>query len=385
MGRDRILKAAVSINLLLFCWSATIFGQTNAKREAGDLFAGIELGTDGLRTVALRFSRGEDEPSLKLLYSENIHLGLGRTSSGKFAPRASEEAAQALQKLLGRLDQQYRVPAERIFLIGSSSLGADHPEDLLGTIAKVTGRTLNFLDVETEVQLSIVGTISRRESIGDTWIDNRNSSVLIEIGSDSTKGGYQLLKYLPSAPPSYDFVTMSIPQGTVSFANEISRANKTVSDLPGFAQKVQGSGAGTLRNALRKECESKPGLVIRKRVYLTGDIVWALATLVYPTDRQNFVPLTPKDITLFAGKMAENPQEMLTPDLSKVTDRDLAQEIERELEAVRNTFTPQQLIAGAELLKTISTELKWQEKKIWFARFGQLGRVLSYVRLQAGK
>src|SRR5262245_8659495 len=129
VSRDRILKAAVSITLLLLCWSASTFGQTNAKREPGDLFAGIELGTDGIRTVALRFSRGEDEPSLKLLYSENIHLGLGRTSSGKFAPRASEEAAQALQKLIARLDQQYRVPAERIFLdrkstrLNSSHLG----------------------------------------------------------------------------------------------------------------------------------------------------------------------------------------------------------------------------------------------------------------------
>jgi hypothetical protein len=381
----KILRTAVSISLLVAYLSLSAAGQVAAKRESGDLYAGIELSADGIKTVALRFSRGEDEPGVKLLYSENIHLGLGRTSSGKFAPRASEEAALAIQKLLTRLEQQFRVPTERIYLIGSSSLGADHPEDLVGTITRLTGRTLGFLDVETEVQLSIVGTISRRESIGETWIDNRNSSVLIEIGSESTKGGYQLLKYLPSAPPSYDFVTMSIPQGTVSFANEVSRASRSVTDLSSFAQRVQVSGASSLRSALRKECESKPGLVIRKRVYLTGDIVWALATLVYPTDRQNFVPITPKDITLFAAKVTENSQEMLNPDLSKITDRELVQEIERELEAVRNTFTPQQLIAGAELLKTISTELKWQEKKIWFARFGQLGRVLSYVRLQAGK
>src|SRR5262249_20902265 len=155
-------------------------------------------------------------------------------SSGKFAPRASEEAAQAIQKLLARLEQQYRIPPDRIYLVGSSSLGADYPEDLISTIGKTTGRKLTFLDVETEVQLSIVGTISRRESIGDTWIDNRNSSVLIEIGSEATKGGYQLLKYLPSAPPSYDFVTMSIPMGTVSYANEVSRAVKNVTDLQSF-------------------------------------------------------------------------------------------------------------------------------------------------------
>jgi hypothetical protein len=48
------------------------------------------------------------------------------------------------------------------------------------------------------------------------------------------------------------------------------------------------------------------------------------------------------------------------------------------------SFTPQQLIAGAEMLKAVAEELKWQEKKIVFARFGHFGGILSYIRLQVG-
>ncbi len=48
-------------------------------------------------------------------------------------------------------------------------------------------------------------------------------------------------------------------------------------------------------------------------------------------------------------------------------------------------FTPQKLAAGAEALKAVASEFEWREKQVWFARFGYLGRLLSYIRLQAEK
>jgi hypothetical protein len=45
----------------------------------------------------------------------------------------------------------------------------------------------------------------------------------------------------------------------------------------------------------------------------------------------------------------------------------------------------QALRIETETLKAVASELEWQEKQIWFARFGHLGRLLSYVRLQAEK
>src|SRR4030095_11082242 len=111
-----------------------------------------------------------------------------------------------------------------------------------------------------------------------------NSSVLIEINDDRMLGGYQLLKYPQDAAPRYDFVTMSVPRGP---------------DDESF------------RQALRRERESKPGLVNRKRVYLTGSVPWAMATLLYPEDQQPFVPLTTEVIEWFTGKVARAPREVL--------------------------------------------------------------------------
>jgi hypothetical protein len=380
----RVWITSIPIVLLLIGLSGPTMGQV-APAEPGELYAGIEIGAEEVKAVALRIYRGEDEPGIKLLYSETIYLSLDRTENGAFAPRASTEVAQAVLKLMTRLRQQYQVPAERIHLIGKSELGAHRPNDLVGVINKMTGRTLTFLDVETEVQLSIVGTIPRREKVGTTWIDNRDSSLLMEIGNDSVKGGYQLLKYSPSAQPRYDFVTMNIQQGLLSLNNEISKTMKEGDDWVAFLQSANTSGAQPIREALRQERESKPGLVNRKRIYLTGPIVRALATLLYPESRQTFVAITGKDITKFATRAARDPYSLLKPNLSYIRDQELREEIGKEITAIRKTFRPQQLVVGAELMKALVGELGWQEKNILFARFGHFGCILSYVRLQAAK
>jgi hypothetical protein len=380
-----ILKAALSICLLIILLIAVVTAQTKIRTDSGELYAGIELGADGARAVALRISSNGEEPGVKLIYSEDIHLSLGRTSAGDFSPQAASEAGSAVKKLLMRLRQEHRVPDEHIYLIGSSQLGADQPEGLIKTINKATGKTLTFLDAATEVQLSIVGTIPQRERNGDTWIDNRTSSVLFEIGGGSTLGGYQLLKYSPPAPPRYEFVTMNIPYGAVSFANEVSRAVGERNELPAFIQHSKELGAASFRKSLQKAREGKPGLLTRKRVYLSGGIVRALATLLHPEERQSFVPLTAQDIATFVNKAYRDPVGLLDPNLSQIRSRELRQEIERELETVRNNFTPQQIVAGAEMLRAAADEFDWEEKTLWFARFGHLSRILSYVRLQAEK
>jgi hypothetical protein len=355
----KILEAFVSLSLLFHSANGQAAPVAPPSNQPEEIYAGIELTTEGVRAIALRVSRSDEESGLKLIYSENIRLALGRSSDGQFAPQAAKEAAQTVLKLLARVRQQSQAPPEHVFLIGSSGLGADRPEGLVRAVSETTGKTLTFLDVETEVQLSVVGTISRLWKVGDTQIDNRNSSALIEINGDRTLGGYQLLKYPPDAAPRYDFVTMSVPHG--------------------------GGDAVAFRQALRRERESKPGLVSRKRVYLTGSIPWAMATLLYPEDQQTFVPLTSEAIDLFAEKVARAPRELLNPNLSSIRDRELRQKAESELQAVKSAFTPEQLAAAAETLKAVASEFEWQEKQIWFARFGYLGRLLSYVRLQAEK
>src|SRR5262249_2393862 len=156
---------------------------------SGELYGAIELSTEGIKVVALRISRSAEESGLKLLYSEVIRLPLGRNVNRKFDPSVGAEAALCVQRLFTQLRQRHKVADDRIYLIGSSELGADQPEELIDTIKKLTGKTPAFLDSDSEAQFTIAGTISQRGKVGGTMIDNRNSSVLIRVGSYSTKGG----------------------------------------------------------------------------------------------------------------------------------------------------------------------------------------------------
>jgi len=52
---------------------------------------------------------------------------------------------------------------------------------------------------------------------------------------------------------------------------------------------------------------------------------------------------------------------------------------------VKKGFTPEQLLAGAEILKALAEEFDFaKEKKVYFARQAYLGWILAYVIEKSG-
>jgi hypothetical protein len=356
------------------------------RSSVPELYGGIELSDEGVKVIAMQVTEGGgEEAPIKPIYKEVTRLITGRTSGGDFPPQASADAAKAIMAALTRLRRDYRVPLDRIYLIGGSGLKVDHPKDLENVIRNTTGLQLEFLDPVPEVQMSIAGTIPRLRKKDGTTIDNRNTSMFIHIGGASTQGGYEMLKYAPSDSPAFDFVAMNLPHGVLSYANEISRVVGLSANQFAYAREVKASGSINFRQALRKEIEIKPGLMHRKSVYLTGNLAWAMATLMYPDNRDPYVPITYDSILQFADRMNRSPRELVSQDLSFIRDRRLRQEVTQEIEEIKATFRPQELMAGAEMLKAAAEELKWQDKKIQFSRLGNLGCLSSFIRLKIGK
>lgn len=386
-SRINSLKSALALLLAITLTpSSQIYGQSS-KTRLGELYGGIEIGSKEIKATAILVSDNENGYNVKLIYAEVINTTAPQLEDNRLSPETIQDMALAVHKLLTRMRQEYKVPLERIGVIGSSGLRADNPQDLIKAVKDQTGVTLSFLDAETEIQLSIAGAIPQRYRAKSGWADNRSQSVLLDIGSDNTKGGYQVIRQTGAGAPDYDYVTVGIPKGASAFTNEINQATGESDDLAAFTQRANTLSSTSIRTALRKEMERKPGLVNRQHVYLTGGIAWAMLTLLYPADRRALIPITAEDILFFHRKVTRNPeslQALLNPDLTKkISNPKLRAEAEKELESVRNAFSPKNLIAGAEILKTVTTEFNLLDKKVRFARYGHLAWILSYVRSQA--
>ena len=382
-----MLSAFLLTGLFILTFSSNAYGQVSiaGKTDQGKLHGGIEIDPEGIKAAVIRVSDVEQGFGAEVVYTEVFNTALVRAQDGKFAPEAIKAAGQAVRELYTRMQQQYQVPPRQVYIIGSSDLNADNLENLTNEVRDNTGKTITFLSLESEMRLGIIGTIPRRYREGAIRFDNRIHSVLIDIGSDKTKGGYQQFRQPLVGNPYYDFVAVGIPKGTTTFSNEITQAAGEGAGIEKFALSARTLSERSIKAALRNELKVRPGLAHRKKVYLNGEIVRAMMTLLRPEDRQSFIPITVDDINAFHQRAVNTPRALLNPNLSQIRDDEIRKEVERELEVVRSAFTPKSLIAGAEILKAVASEYNFQGegKKILFARFSHLSLILSYVRLQA--
>src|SRR5262245_13814869 len=231
------LKIALLVISLFPVCLISINAQTRkpATPLAEEIHGGIEIGAKGIKSIAVRITGEERGYTVNILNTELLNTTLVQTKNGKFTPEAIRDTGVVTQRFYQRLRQDYRIPPEQIHIVGSSGLIGDNPQDLAEEVRKRTGQEMTFLDVETEAQLRIAGSIPRRYRIGNTWYDNRSVAVLIDIGSGDAKGGYQLLRQVAGGGPEYDYITWGIPKGTVTFTNEVSKAAGETANYQTFA------------------------------------------------------------------------------------------------------------------------------------------------------
>ena len=398
VGRKRRLKAlrarlALSAylltTLLIPAFYSNIYGQTSTAKgtNQAQLHGGIEIDPEGIKVAVIRISDTPQKSGAEVIFTEEFNLGLGKDQGGKFPQEVVKTVGRATRDYYTLIREQYKVPPQQIHLICSSDLDARKLEELVSEVKTSTGASITFLDVKSEAQLSVIGTVPKRYREGGTWFDNRSQSVVIDIGSYKTKGGYQQLRQPIVGDPYYEFVAIGIPSGTSSFTDEVNRAAGADAGINKFVISARALSESSVKAALRNELKKRPGLLYRKKIYLNGAIVGAMMTLLRPEDRQPIIAITVDDINTFYQQAVSSPQALLNPSLSRIRNEGVRKEVERELEVVKNTFTPKNIIAGAAIMKAMASECNFQEegKKVLYARFSNMGSILSYLLLQAGE
>jgi exopolyphosphatase/pppGpp-phosphohydrolase len=337
------------------------------------IHGGIEIGAKGVKATVIDAIPGKKQGlSVKILLSgtANTTLSAGIAADGKFDPKALLATAAAVKKYAEEMEKKYKVPSDNIYVVASSGIFSPIEKDVKAVAARreelgkairtATGRTMDYINVQQESQLSIVGIIPRQ------YLD---VALLIDIGSGNTKGGCR------AGPKKY--ITFGVPYGSVTFSELIKKRFGKDDSVKGGAR----AAAEVLRPALRDAVKEHAGLAGRDRVYLSGGAVWAMATFTRPTDRASYVALTAKDVEAYHQMLTARPGEYPTPDLTSGTE-DARKAAEKDLKRIRGVFTPAQLLAGADILKALSSEFKLGEKKLYFPRNGYLGWILAYAALK---
>lgn len=348
---DGIAKMAIRIALLglfgVICGDARCQTPVSSASRPKELYGGIEIALRAVRVIALSVSTGADG-DIDIAHSDQIIPSTPFPREEKLTPEYLRDLVKSAQKLSERLQRDFGVPPNQIYLIGLSELGGVTRDELAREVRDKMGKELTFLDAKGETELNIAGNVPRRYPLDGKWYDNRSISLLLDIGATNVRGGYQQMRLTSRGRAEYDYVTWDIP----------------------------------IKGPLRDEAAQNPGLMMRKKVYLIGNIVWALATLLYPGDQEPYISITVEDINKFYYRAITDPEALLNPDLSRIRDENTRKEARRGREDIKALYTPRALAIGAEDLKTVVTELNLADKRLIFSRNSNLARLLSFVRLQ---
>jgi exopolyphosphatase/pppGpp-phosphohydrolase len=341
-----------------------------------DVHGGIEVGAKGVKAAVIDVTGGADGYEVKTLMTatQNTTLTAGLAASGRFEAGALKDTAAAVAKFAEQMRKDHKVPAEHLHVVGSSGLFSalgdnkdavkENRDALAAAVRDAAGLTMSFIDVEREVELSITGIVPAKYAA---------AALLLDVGGGNTKGGYRDGDQKP--------VSVSVPYGSVTFTDLVKKRD----DKKPFADNAAALREEVLVPALRKSAEGKSGLLKKERIYLSGGACWALATLVRPGDRAAYVAVTADDVEAYRKLLLAKPGEYPTPDLSGIADAAVREAAQKEIEQVKATFKPEQLLAGAEILKALAGEFEFgKDKKVYFARNAQVGWILAYVTEKAG-
>ena len=335
------------------------------------LHGGIEIGAKGVKATVVEVSGDADAYDVKVLMAatENTTLTAGLGESERFADAAVKATAAAVAKFADTMRKEHKVPAEHLYVVGSSGLFSPienkpeavkaNKEALAAAVKDASGLKMTFIDVRRKAELSIEGVVPRKYLA---------EAELIDIGSGNTKGGFR--------DGTKDAVTFGVPFGSVTFSD----AARGAAGDGTYADKAAALRKEVLAPALHKAIEQKPGLTKRGRIYLGGGAVWAMASLVRPGGSEPYLAVTPDDVAAYRKLLAASPGEFPKADLSVLGEGRRAA-AEKEIGRVKKTLRRNSSCRVGNF-GGAADQFDFKEKKVFFARNAYLAWILAYVTEQ---
>ena len=340
------MKKFLLLNVGVTClWS--LAATAMATDPGADAYAVVEVGASGVKGMVVQTlpaSADAEAPPIKML-KEYEPL-----DKNAFTAEAASRVEGAVAQLHKQMQDEFKVPDNHFYLVGSSGI----PPEVKNAIAGKTFAegAIEFIDPAQEASLVFRGIVPARRL---------SQVVVLDIGSGNSKGAY-----VEKAKPALSFTTFAIPWGTKTYAQEVNKKRKDGSQFMIVADPLR---TELLLPAVQSAVRDFPGMQNLRRAYLAGGIAWAMVTLLHPEtvgpDKNGhedaWVKVTVEDIANFYNKATTDPAALLQPSLTGVR-KENRQKAQDEIARVGKVFNQDQLMGGAQILKTFSDEMHFERK-----------------------
>jgi predicted Zn finger-like uncharacterized protein len=331
----------------------------------------IEIGSKGVKAVVIEvFLDGEGNYDFNPTGDQTANVTLvGGTDGQSFDANVLDATMDHIKRFAATMQKDYEVPADRVCVLCSSGVWVPFKDPaareknqklLIQRVKDATGYNLTLNSVTDEVRLGMLACVPKKQ---------RGEILFIDIGSGNTKGGYFEKKDV--------FETVSLDFGSKTYTDKV-KAEAKVSGKP-YAEQAAAARPLLLEQPLHKRIEDVPGLANPKKIHLVGGAVWALATFMHPQDSSLRTRLTADDITNYASLVRKPKEQVRNEVLAQVKDPEQFKKAEAEIKRVQDTFNPENLQAGAEILKALSKEFDFENKQLIFFRKGYIAWSAGFV------
>lgn len=371
MFRFTILPMLVASPILVFAQTSASAHESTAAPPA--LVAGIDIGSKGVRGVVVEIhsEAGQTKMTHRFAKSVNTTIIQGVEQTGKLDARNISETVDQVVRMRRIIVEEYGIAPEKIEIVASSGVAmASNKDELAQAVKEHLKTALTFFTYEVELKRVFFGTVPA---------EHVNEAILYDQGSGDTKA----IAFGDRRVGNHGwYVSQQYRGGTVTFAARIDQAAQAAK-IPFTTQLRQ--YRPTLEQQLTDVADQNPTIQHnRQRVYLTGGIVWAMASVLHPEQvHEPMVRLDPADFDRFLDLLYQTPDAFPIVDLTRIENNKQRAAAEKELNRVRDVFTLKQLLAGTELLRAAAKANRFHAKELSFARNGVFAWVLGKVQEDA--
>lgn len=319
----------------------------------------VEIGSKGVKAaVVTSFMDEQGRLRYQTGFKKSINTDVlqGVVDTGEFSPEAIENTAKAASDLVAEIRSNAKNIGDNVFIAGSSALSSAMNRDELGNkVQELTGAKPNFINSSQELIFAMIG------SIPDNLL---YKTALLDIGSGNGRIGYLIS---PKGDRKSGQAVIDLRAGSISLTD---LANKSKAPGESYITALNRVVEKDIAPRFASDIKQYPVLSRHQHLMIVGGAAWSMTTLMHPENQGAYVPLSLDDFRNYYDRITQNPDALLNPDLSVITDLKVREAAIKQVEAVKKTFTVENLQAGARILKLVADTVPLGKADVYFNRDG---------------